>query len=276
MSCAEPTNLEGREHVFRDRARRRPSEVSAFIDEKRDAFGVGPICPTLGVSASAYYQRATGERSVRRIEDERLLEPIERLHAANYHAYGYRRTWKALGREGVRVGRDRVKRLMPAHGLQGANRRGKPRRTTRPDPASRRRPDLVQRDFSARAPTRLWVADLSYLRCWQGLVFFAFVLDAHSRKVVGWQLASHMRTTLVLDALRMALHLRGPGADVALVHHSDRGSRPGLNRSSQQCVREMNLGIAGDGCTGVRRGGLGWGGAAVVAEARPEGGPERR
>jgi putative transposase len=123
------------------------------------------------------------------------------------------------------VGRDRVKRLMRAEGIQGAKRRGKPWRTTRPDAAARRRPDLVRRDSSAPAPDRLWVADLSYLRCWEGLVFFAFVLDAFSRRVVGWQLAAHMRTTLVLEALRMALGTRAPGADVALVHHSDRGSQ---------------------------------------------------
>ena len=100
-----------------------------------------------------------------------------------------------------------------------------------------RRPDLVRRRFAVDAPDRLWVADLSYLRCWEGVVFFAFVLDAYSRRVVGWQLASHMRTTLVLDALRMALGQRRAGADVALVHHSDRGSQPELNRSSQQRVR---------------------------------------
>jgi putative transposase len=199
--------------------------VSRFIDEQRDRFGVEPICRTLGVSASAYHQRATGERSARSIEDERLLERIEQLQAANYHAYGYRRSWKALLRAGERVGRDRVKRLMRAHGIQGAKRRGKPWRTTRPDPRTQRRPDLVQRDFSASRPDQLWVADLSYLRCWEGLVFFSFVIDAFSRKVVGWQLASHMRTTLVLDALRMALWQGGPGADVQLVHHSDRGSQ---------------------------------------------------
>jgi putative transposase len=153
------------------------------------------------------------------------------VHAANYHCYGYRRTWLQLKRAGVDVGRDRVKRLMRAHGIQGAKRRGKPWRTTTPDPAARRRPDLVQRDFSAPAPDRLWVADLSYLCCWEGLLFFAFVLDAYSRRVVGWQLASHMRTTLVLDALRMALGTRRPGADVALVHHSDRGS-PSTRRST--------------------------------------------
>lgn len=114
---------------------------------------------------------------------------------------------------------------MRVHGIQGAKRRGKPWRTTRPDPRAQRRPDLVERDFGADAANRLWVADLSYLRCWEGLVFFAFVIDAYSRKVVGWQLAPHMRTTLVLDALKMALGNRGPGADVALVHHSDRGSQ---------------------------------------------------
>jgi putative transposase len=113
---------------------------------------------------------------------------------------------------------------MRAHGIQGAKRRGKPWRTTRPDPLTHRRPDLVERDFAAGRPDELWVADLAYLRCWEGLVFFSFVLDAYSRKVVGWQLAAHMRTTLVLDALKMALGTRSPGADVALVHHSDRGS----------------------------------------------------
>ena len=199
--------------------------MSRFIDEHRGRFGVVPICRVLGVSASAYYQRATGERSARAVEDERLLARIEQVHAANYSAYGYRRTWKALLRAGEDVGRDRVKRLMRTHGIQGAKRRGRPWRTTRPDPSAHRRPDLVERDFTAPAPDRLWVADLSYLRCWEGLVFFAFVLDAFSRRVVGWQLASHMRTTLVLDALRMALGTRAPGADIALVHHSDRGSQ---------------------------------------------------
>jgi putative transposase len=199
--------------------------VSRYIDEHRGRFGVEPICRTLGVSASAYYQRKTGQRSKRAVEDERLLERIRELHAQNYYAYGYRRVWKALERAGERVPRCRVQRLMRSHGIEGAKRRGKPWRTTKPDPQARRRPDLVQRDFTSGGPDELWVADLSYLRCWEGLVFFGFVLDAFSRKVVGWQLAPHMRTTLVLDALRMALGTRAPGADVALVHHSDRGSQ---------------------------------------------------
>jgi putative transposase len=199
--------------------------VSRYVDEHRGRFGVEPICRTLGVSVSAYYQRASGERSQRALEDERLLQRIRELHDVNYYAYGYRRMWKALLRAGEQVPRCRVQRLMRAAGIQGAKRRGKRWRTTRPDPLALRRPDLVQRDFSAAGPDELWVADISYLRCWEGLVFFAFVLDAFSRMVVGWQLAPHMRTDLVLDALRMALGQRGAGADVELVHHSDRGSQ---------------------------------------------------
>jgi putative transposase len=200
--------------------------VSAFIDEHRARFGVEPICRTLDVSASAYYQRATGQRSARRVDDERLLERIRGVHLANYEAYGYRRTWKALLRAGEHgAGRDRVKRLMRAHSIQGAKRRGKPWRTTIPDPAATRRPDLVQRDFTTQRPDALWLADFTYLRCWEGVVFFSFVIDAFSRRIVGWQFAGHMRTDLVLDALRMALTRRDPGADVELIHHSDAGSQ---------------------------------------------------
>jgi putative transposase len=145
--------------------------VSAFIDEHRGRFGVEPICRTLDVSASAYYQRATGQRSARRVDDERLLERIRGVHLANYEAYGYRRTWKALLRAGEHgAGRDRVKRLMRAHSIQGAKRRGKPWRTTIPDPAATRRPDLVQRDFTTQRPDALWLADFTYLRCWEGVV----------------------------------------------------------------------------------------------------------
>jgi putative transposase len=199
--------------------------VSRYIDQHRGRFGVEPICSVLGVSASAYYERASGRRSIRVVEDERLLGRISELHAANYYAYGSRRMWKALRRAGETAGRGRVERLMRANGICGAKRRGKPWRTTKPDPAARRRPDLVERDFSASGPNELWVADITYLRCWEGVVFFAFIIDAYSRRVVGWQFAGNMRTTLVLDALRMALHQRGPGADVQLIHHSDRGSQ---------------------------------------------------
>ncbi len=196
-----------------------------FIDEHRERFGVEPICSTLGVSVSAYYQRATGQRSARAIEDERLLAVIRDIHERNYCAYGSRRMWKALLRAGEDIGRGRVERLMKGAGIQGAKRRGKPWRTTKSDPSAIRSPDLVQRDFSASGPDELWFADFTYLRCWEGVAFFAFVIDAYSRMVVGWQFASHMRTDLVLDALRMALGQRQPGADIALVCHSDAGSQ---------------------------------------------------
>jgi hypothetical protein len=225
------------------------------------------------VSTSAHYQRIRGERSARAVGDERLLEQIRKTHAANYYAYGYRRTWKALGRAGVDVGRDRVKRLMRAHGIQGAKRRGKPWRTTIADPTALRSPDLVNRDFSASRPDQLWVADFTYLHCHEGLVFFSFVTDVFSRKIVGWQFASHMRTDLVLDALRMALSQRRPGADVELVHHSDAGSQPGLKRSSQhRAFSELTVVRSGQGgvrSRGGRRGGepVGRGGAAIAARA---------
>ena len=169
--------------------------------------------------------------------------------------------WKALRRAGEQVPRWRVQRLMRANGLVGAKRRGKPWRTTKADPQALRRPDLVQRDFSASRPNELWVADLSYLRCWQGLAYFAFVIDAYSRMIVGWQLATHMRTDLVLDALKMALGLRGPGADVELVHHSDRGAQGGFNWSSQHLVME----VVRDGCSRASAGGSRDAGADVVA-----------
>jgi len=199
--------------------------VTRFIDEHRDRFGVEPICRELSASRAAYYRRATGERSTRAIEDEALLERIRVVHAENYAAYGSRRIWKALQRDGVVVGRDRVRRLMRQAGLQGAKRRGKPWRTTTPDPAAQRAPDRVDRQFVADAPDRLWVADFTYMKCWQGPVFFSFVLDVFARRIVGWQFASHMRTDLVLDALRMALAGRQNGADVDLIHHSDAGSQ---------------------------------------------------
>jgi putative transposase len=199
--------------------------VSRYVDEHRGRFGVEPICRTLGVSASAYYHRRQPVPSARALEDERLIEVIRVTHKRNFEAYGYRRTWKALLRAGESVPRCQVQRLMRTHGIQGAKRRGKPWRTTKPDPSAQRRPDLVKRNFSVATPNRLWVGDFTYLRCWEGVVYFSFVIDVFSRMVVGWQLALHMRTDLVLDALRMALGLRAPGADFQLVAHTDAGSQ---------------------------------------------------
>lgn len=210
--------------------------MSAYVDQHRERFGVEPICEVLDVSASAYYQRATGERSARDVEDERLLSVIRTTHKDNFEAYGYRKLWKTLIRAGESAPRCRVQRLMAADGLQGAKRRGKPWRTTTSDPTAQRAKDLVGRDFTAIAPNRLWIGDFTYLRCWEGKAYFSFVIDVFSRMILGWQLAGHMRTRLVLDALRMALGLRAPGADFQLVAHTDAGSQLGLNPSSQQFV----------------------------------------
>jgi len=164
--------------------------VSVFINEQRERFGVEPICRTLGVSASAYYRRATGQRSARQVEDDRLLELIRELYRRNYFAYGSWRMWKALLRAGEQVGRGRVERLMRANGIQGAKRRGKPWRTTFSNSDTYRPADLVERDFTACRPDELWFADFTYLRCWEGVVSFAFVIDAYSRAIVGWQVRS--------------------------------------------------------------------------------------
>jgi len=146
--------------------------VSAFIETQRAAgFAVGLICRTLGVSRSAHYQRASGQRSARARRDEQLVATIGELHEVNFEAYGYRKLHLALKRAGHEVGRDRVKRLMRQHGIQGAKRRAKTWKTTTPDPQAARRPDLVERDFTARRPDELYVADFTYLRCWEGVVY---------------------------------------------------------------------------------------------------------
>jgi len=200
--------------------------VSAFIESQKAAgFAVELICRTIGVARSAHYQRAGGQPSARAVRDGELVATIRKVHAENFEAYGYRKMHLALRRHGVDVGRDRVKRLMRANGIQGAKRRGKRWKTTTPHSHAARRPDLVERDFTASAPDRLYVADFTYLRCWEGVVYLAFVIDVYSRRVVGWQLTSHMRASLVCDALAMAVSTRPRGADVELVHHSDRGSQ---------------------------------------------------
>jgi putative transposase len=138
-------------------------------------------------------------------------------------------------------------------GIKGAKRRGRPWHTTKPDPEAHRRPDLVCRDFTATRPNQLWVADITFLRSWEGVSFFAFCVDVFSRVVVGWQLAAHMRTDLVLDALRMALGMRGPGADVELVHHSDRGSPIHVWRLHPGAHRPRRLGLDGIGWRRLRQ-----------------------
>lgn len=197
--------------------------MTRFIEERRGRFQVELMCRTLGACASTYYAARNRPPCSRAITDARLTEEISRVFEDNYGVYGVRKVWRQLRREGVEVGKDRVWRLMREAGLQGA-RRGKPKFTTRPDPGAPRPPDLVERNFSAQAPDELWVADFTYVRTWAGFCYAAFVEDVFSRMIVGWSLQTHMRTSLVTEALEMAVWRRGVAVD-GLVHHSDAGSQ---------------------------------------------------
>jgi putative transposase len=198
--------------------------VTRYVEERRDAFGVEPICRVLGVPVSTHYARRSRKPSRRELADLELLAAIEAARAGYRRAYGARKTWKELRRRGVAVGRDQVARVVRQQGIEG-KRRGGRKRTTIPDEAALERArDLLQRDFAATGPNEKWVCDLTYIRTWQGFVYLAFILDCYSRMIVGWQLATHMRTDLVLDALEMANGLRRP--DAGLIAHSDRGSSP--------------------------------------------------
>jgi putative transposase len=197
--------------------------VTRYVEERRAVFGVEPICRVLGVPVSSFYARRNRKPSARELADRELIREIHAVREGYRRVYGVRKTWKELRRRGSDVGRDRVGRLMRREGLEGV-RRGKKRRTTIADEAALERArDLVQRDFRATRRNQLWVADITYLRTWGGFVYLAFILDAYSRMIVGWQLATHLRTELVLDALEMANGLRQPSA--GLVAHSDRGSQ---------------------------------------------------
>jgi len=201
--------------------------VTRFVEERRDVFGVEPICEAIGVPVSTYYARRSRKPSRRALADRKLVGEIYAAREGYRRVYGVRKTWKELKRREVEVGRDRVARLMRELGLEGV-RRGKKRRTTIVDEAALERArDLLQRDFTATRPNEKWVADITYLRTWNGFVYLAFILDCYSRTIVGWQLATHLRTDLVLDALEMANGLRQPGE--GLIAHTDRGSQGGFN-----------------------------------------------
>jgi putative transposase len=195
----------------------------AFIDERKDRFGVEPICRVLPIAPSTYHAAHHRPRSARAVRDGELKMEIARIHAEHFGVYGARKVWRQLHREGITVARCTVERLMGELGLEGV-RRGKPRRTTTPDAATARPADLVERDFSAIRPNQLWVADLTYVATWSGFVYVALVIDAFSRFIVGWQASRSLRTDLALDALEMAIWRRRDGLD-GLVHHSDRGSQ---------------------------------------------------
>jgi putative transposase len=195
----------------------------AYIDAHRDRFGVEPICQLLPIAPSTYYAASRRPASARAVRDIKLKVEIARVHAEQFGVYGARKVWRQLHREGISVARCTVERLMRELGLQGV-RRGKTRRTTTPDATAPRPADLVDRDFSATRPNQLWVADLTYVAAWSGFVYVAFIIDAFSRFLVGWQASRSLRTDLALDALEMAIWRRQARLE-GLVHHLDRGGQ---------------------------------------------------
>ena len=195
--------------------------MTKYIDDHRASYGVEPICRMLEIAPSSYYAAKRRPPSARQVADVHLAGEVARIHAANLAVYGVRKTWRALARDGVSVGRDRTWRLMRALGLAGATRSRRVR-TTIPAPVAERPADLVRRTFAAPAPDRLWVADITYVWTVRGFCYVAFVIDAFSRMIVGWRVSSSLRTDLCLDALEMAVWARG-GDLSGLVHHSDRG-----------------------------------------------------
>ncbi|MET8008497.1 IS3 family transposase [Streptomyces sp. NPDC005271] len=221
---------------LRGRARPATHTLVAFIDEHRDRFGgVEPICRTLTehdckIAPSTYYahKKRLGSPSARSVRDEELKERIQEVYTSNYRVYGARKIWRELNRQGHAVARCTVERLMRELGITGAVR-GRKVIMTITDPAAGRAPDLLDRDFVASAPNRCWVADFTHVATWSGIVYVAFVVDAFSRRIVGWSASTSKETQLVLDAPEMALWQRDredrPHTPEQLIHHSDAGSQ---------------------------------------------------
>ena len=202
----------------------------AFIDAHRDRFGVEPICRVLAehgcaIAPNTYWVAKKRAPSTRSVRDGQLRAEIARVHGENLDVYGADKVWAQLNREGIRVARCTVERLMRQLGLSGARRGRAFKVTTRSDDRQHRPGDLVCRDFRAPAPNRLWVADLTYVKTHAGWVYAAFIIDVYSRMVVGWQISTSLRSDLAIDALEMAVWNRTRAGQVldGLVHHSDRG-----------------------------------------------------
>jgi putative transposase len=206
---------------------------------------VTTLCRLLEISTSGYYAWTIRPASRRAQVDAELLDRIRAIHDRSRGTYGVPRVHAELAAQGVHVSRKRIARLMRAAGLAGVSRRKRPRTTIRAQDA-RPAPDLVERNFAAAGPDQLWVADITYIPTWAGFLYLAVVLDAWSRRVVGWAMATHLRTELVLDALNMAFTQRRP-TDV--IHHSDQGCQYTSIAFGQRC-REMgvrpSMGSVGD------------------------------
>jgi putative transposase len=215
------------------------------VKANRANFSIATQCRVLGVSASGYYAWLSRPPSARRVIDEVLLERIRAIHKKSRGTYGAPRIHAELVDEGWRIGRKRVARVMREAGLEGVSRR-KWISTTQRRPDARPAPDLVERDFTAGAPDQLYLADITYVPTWAGFLFLAVVLDACTRRVVGWAMANHLRTELVLDALNMALHQRRP---TNVIHHSDQGTQYtsiAFGRRCKQAAVRPSMGSVGD------------------------------
>ena len=222
----------------------------AYIDAHKGEYGVEPICKVLQVAPSTYYAAKTRPPSARSVSDAATTAVITKVHAENYGVYGITKVHAALRRNGHRVARCTVHRLMRAAGLRGIIRAKGPR-TTVAGTGPETRPDLVERSFTAAAPDRLWVADITYCRTFAGWVYAAFVIDVFSRRVVGWQLSTSLRTDLALDALEMGLWTRShDGHDTSgVVHHSDKGVQYVAVRYTQRLAEAgavASVGSTGD------------------------------
>lgn len=209
------------------------------------SYAVTTLCRVLGVSTSGYYAWLGRWPSKRAREDLKLRERIEAIHARSRGTYGAPRIHAELRAQGIRVGRKRVARLMREAGLEGVSRRRK-RRTTQRDPQAQVAPDLVERMFSVTRPDELWVADITYVSTESGFLYLAVVVDAFSRRVVGWAMEGHLRAELVLGALNMALWQRRPKG---VIHHSDRGSQytsVAFGKRCRQAGIRLSMGSQGD------------------------------
>ena len=227
--------------------------MTAFIDEHRDVYGVEPICKVLPIAPSTYYTQAARRvdpelRPNRAWRDDALCQEIRRVWDENKQVYGVRKVWKQLRREGFRIARCTVERLMRRLGLRGVIR-GRTVKTTVSDKATPCPLDKVNRQFRAARPNALWVSDFTYVSTWQGFVYVAFVIDVFARRIVGWKVSSSARTDFVLDALEQALHARRPAGDEGLIHHSDRGVQYVSIRYSERLAEagiEPSVGSVGD------------------------------
>ena len=182
------------------------------------------LCRVLRVSRSGFYAWMDREPSARRVADDDLAREVARIHADSRGTYGAPRIHADLKEAGTRVSRRRVARLMRELGIEGVSRRRR-RRTTIPDQSRPPAPDLIGRDFRATGPDQKWFADLTYVPTWEGYLYLAVVMDAWSRRIVGWAMRDDMRAELVVDALGMAVTMRRPAAEGGLIHHSDRGGQ---------------------------------------------------